>query len=325
MNDPQQTSGGSAARGRDADSPTQMPAKGWRDILVRTWRESSDDNLGLIAAGVAFYAFLALVPLLAALVMTYGLVAEPATVMRHMQSITRLVPADAARLIGEQLMAVSQTASGKQGFGLLVALALALYGAMRGASAIVIALNIVYDEHETRGFVKTTLLSLAITAGAVLVGVIALLAVSALGLVEQLLPGLPALLHTLLRLAFWAAAALAASAAIAAVYRYGPSRDRAKWRWLTPGSLAATLLWLVATLGFGIYVANFGSYNATYGSLGAVVVLLTWLYLSAYVLLFGAELNAELEHQTEKDTTAGQPRPQGARGAQMADTVGEVP
>jgi membrane protein len=311
-------------RGRTAGSPMEMPARGWRDVLVRTWREASDDNLGLIAAGVAFYAFLALVPLLAALVLTYGLVAEPETVMRHMQSITRLVPADAARLIGEQLTTVSQTAAGKQGFGLLVALALALYGAMRGASAIVTALNIVYDEHEERGFVKTTLLALVITVGAVLVGVIALLAVSALGFVERLLPGSSALLHSVIRIVFWAAAALAASGAVAALYRYGPSRDRAKWRWLTPGSIAATLLWLAATLGFGIYVANFGSYNATYGSLGAVVVLLTWLYLSAYVLLFGAELNAELEHQTAEDTTAGQPRPQGQRGAQMADTVGET-
>jgi membrane protein len=309
------------SHGRQADSPTQMPAKGWIDVLKRTYRESNEDNLSLVAAGVAFYAFLAFVPLLAALVLTYGLVAEPESVVRHIQDITTVMPADAARIIGDQLLSVTQTAQGKKGFGLVVALFLALYGAMRGATSIVTALNIVYEEKETRGIVKTNLLSFAITVGTVLVGVVAILAVSAMGYVDQLLPTSSPAVHTALRVVFWAAAALAGSGAIAALYRYGPNRDKAKWRWLTPGSIAATLLWLAATVGFGIYVSNFGNYNATYGSLGAVVVLLMWLYLSAYVLLMGAEMNAELEHQTERDTTAGPEKPMGARGAQVADTV----
>lgn len=291
------------------------------DVLKRSWKEAGDDNLGLVSAGVAFYFFLALVPLLAALVMTYGLVADPETVMRHVKGLANVLPADAAKLIGEQLMSVTQTAQGKKGFGLLLALLLSLYGAMRGATSIMTALNIVYEEDERRGYVRRTLLAFAITLGVVLVGVVAILAVSAMGYVDELLSGLSPALHWVVRIASWIVAAALASVAIAVIYRYGPDRDQPKWRWLSPGSIMATLLWLVATLGFGFYVSNFGSYNATYGSLGAVVVLLMWLYLSAYVLLMGAELNAELEHQTARDTTKGPEQPMGQRGAQVADTV----
>lgn len=308
-------------QGREADRPTDIPAHGWLAVLKRTWAEAGEDNLNLIAAGVAFYFFLALVPLLAALVLTYGLVADPATVVEHLQGLTQLLPADAARLIGEELLSVTQAAQGEKGLGLLLALLLALYGGMRGASSIITALNIAYEEHERRGFVRTTLLAFAMTAGVVLVGLVGIIAVSAMGAVDDLLSdGAPAL-HWLVRSVSWLLAAALASLTIAAIYRYGPDRDEPKWRWLTPGSLIATLLWLAATLGFGFYVSNFGSYNATYGSLGAVVVLLMWLYLSAYVLLLGAELNAELEHQTARDTTEGPERPMGARRAAMADTV----
>lgn len=308
-------------KGRQADRPTDIPAPGWFDVLKRTWKEAGEDNLNLIAAGVAFYFFLALVPLLAALVLTYGLVADPATVMKHLQGLTQLLPADAARLIGEQLVSVTQAAQGEKGFGLLLALLLSLYGGMRGASSIITALNIVYEEEEGRGFIRTTLLAFLMTLGVVLVGVVGIIAVSVMGFVDNLLSGAGPAIHWLVRLLSWALATLLASLAIAAVYRYGPDRDEPKWRWLTPGSIIATLLWLVATLGFGFYVSNFGSYNATYGSLGAVVVLLMWLYLSSYVLLLGAELNAELEHQTARDTTKGPERPIGERGAEMADTV----
>lgn len=313
------------ARGRDATTPSHIPLAGWRDVLIRTWRESSTDNVNLIAAGVAFYFFLAFVPLLAALVMTYGLIAEPETVVRHIQALTRLVPPDAARLIGEQLMSVTQAAQGQKGVGLLIALLLALYGAMRGASSIITALNIVYDEEEKRGFIRTTLLALAMTIGFVLVGMIGILAVSVMGFVERLATALSPMVASLAQVASWILAALLASTVIAAIYRYGPDRDRPRWRWLTPGSVVATLVWLAMTVLFGVYVQNFGNYNATYGSLGAVVVLLMWLYLSAYVLLMGAELNAEMEHQTAQDSTEGPAQPQGTRGAYVADTVGPTP
>jgi membrane protein len=271
-------------------------------VLKRTYGESSRDNVSIIAAGVAFYAFLAFVPLLGAIVLIYGLVAEPSSVVQHMQAMTSMMPADAAKIIGEQLMTVTQTASSKKGIGLLVALLLSIYGAMRGATSIVTALNVVYNVEETRGFIKTTLMSVALTLGAAVALVMALLGVSVLGFVEHLLPFSSPFVHTVLKILFWAVAAAAISLLVALIYRYAPNRPTAKWAWITPGSAVATLLWLAATIGFGFYVANFGSYNATYGSLGAVVVFLTWLYLSAYILLMGGELNSELEKQTAVQT-----------------------
>nr|MDP9412987.1 YihY/virulence factor BrkB family protein [Pseudomonadota bacterium] len=228
-------------------------------------------------------------------------------------------------LIGEQLMNVVQTSGGKKGFGLLLALALALFGARNGAGAIITALNIAYEEEETRGFIRVNLLALGMTAAAVLVAILALVAVTALGYLHKLFPGTPAFLLALGKIVTYVLLTLAGAAAAATLYRYGPSRQKARWAWLTPGSALAAVSWVLLTLAFGIYVANFGNYDATYGSLGAVVVLLTWMYLSSYILLFGAELNSELEHQTAKDTTSGAPLPMGHRGAWVADHIAEEP
>ncbi len=298
-----------------------MPLQGWKDVLVRTWSEAGDDNVGLVAAGVAFYGFLALVPLLGAIVLSYGLIADPQTVIRNMQALTSVMPADAAKLVGEQLMNVVQTSGGKKGFGLLLALALAVFGARGAAGSIITALNIAYEEKEKRGFIAVNLLALGITAAGVLVAILAVIAIAALGHLEDLLPTAPDALLIVGKLLSYVALVLTGAAGAATLYRYGPSREQPRWVWLTPGSVLAALLWMVLTIGFGIYVANFGNYNATYGSLGAVVVLLTWLYLSSYILLFGAELNAELEHQTAKDTTSGADAPVGKRGAWVADHV----
>ena len=308
-------------RGRSAGSPWEMPAGGWKDVAVRTWRESSKDNVGLVAAGVAFYGFLALVPMLGAIVLTYGLVAEPQTVVEHVQSLTTVLPAQVAGLVGEQLMNVVQTSGGKKGLGLVAALAIALWGARNAAGSIVIALNIAYEEEEKRGFLKVTLLALAMTVGAVIVAFLAMGAVAVLSFLHHLFPDTSPAAIVAWKILSYALLGVAAAAAIATLYRYGPSREKAKWTWITPGSAFAAVTWLLLTLGFGFYVANFGNYDATYGSLGAVVVLLTWMYLSAYVLLFGAELNSELEHQTARDTTPGAEQPLGQRGAWAADNV----
>jgi len=289
--------------GARADTPAEVPAPGWWAVLKRTWAESSKDNVNLIAAGVAFYSFLAFVPLLAALVLTYGLVAEPASVVKHMQQLASVMPADAAKLIGEQLMSTVQSAGTQKGFGLLFAILLSIYGAMRGASSIVLALNIVYNVEEDRSFIRTTLLAVAITLGAMIALGAGVVAISAMGYLEHLLPFSSPAIHLLLKVVSWLAAAAAVSLLLAALYRYAPNRPNTKWRWLTPGSLIATALWIAATLGFGFYVSNFGNYNATYGSLGAVVVFLTWLYLTGYILLMGGELNSELEKQTDRKTT----------------------
>ena len=308
-------------RSRTTSSPLAMPLKGWKEVFVRTWREAGDDNVGLVAAGVSFYGFLALVPLLGAIVLSYGLVADPKTVVHNMQGLTSVMPGDAAKLVGEQLMNVVKTSGSKKGLGLLLALALAVFGARSAAGSIVTALNIAYEEKEKRSFIVVNLLALGITAAGVVVAVLAVVAIAALGHLESLLPTAPGFVVVLGKLLSYVALALAGAAGAATLYRYGPSRTKPRWVWLTPGSTLAAVLWLALTLGFGIYVANFGNYNATYGSLGAVVVLLTWLYLSSYILLFGAELNSELEHQTAKDTIRGADKPTGDRGAWAADQV----
>ena len=315
----QNPSGG--GRGKQANSPTEIPARGWKDVLVRAWKEGSADNISLIASGVAFCGVLALVPMLGAVVLSYGLVASPESVIGNVKGMTSVMPQEAAKLIGEQLINVVTTSGGKKGFGLIVALLIALYGATKGAGAIITALNIAYDEEETRGFVRLQLVTLAITGGAVLLAIVATIAIAALGHLDALLPWAPGWVLVLAKLATYVVMAAAGAGAAATLYRYAPDRDEAEWKWLSPGSVGATLAWLAATAGFGIYVANFGSYDATYGSLGAVVVLLTWLYLSAYILLLGAEVNCELERQTATDTTVGAGQPLGTRGAHAADTV----
>ena len=307
--------------GRTADSPFKIPPRGWKQVALRTWRQSSEDNVGLVAAGVAFYAFLALVPLLGATVLTYGLVADPQTVAKNVQSLASVMPQDAAKLIGEQLMSVVQTSGGKKGLGLLLAIAIAIFGARNAAGSIITALNIAYEEEETRGFLKVNLLALAITACAVLVAVFAMLAITALGYLERLFPSAPGFVLALGKVASYALLLAGAAAAAATLYRYGPDRKRARWVWITPGTVFAAVAWLPLTFGFGFYVAHFGNYNKTYGSLATVVILVTWLYLSAYVFLFGAELNSELEHQTARDTTTGPEKPIGQRDAWSADHV----
>lgn len=312
-------------RGRNAASPWAMPAAGWKEILLRTAKESSKDNIGLAAAGVAFYAFLALVPLMGATVLTYGLFASPATVLKNMQSLTNVMPADVARLVGEQLMNVVQASSGKKGLGLLLGIGIALFGARNAAGAIITALNIAYEEEEKRGFIKVTLLALGITAVAVVAALGAVGLITVLRFLASLMPDAPPFILLLIRIASAALILVGAAAAAATLYRYAPSRENAQWRWLTPGTLLSALGWLALSFAFGIYVGRFAHYGATYGSIGGVVALLTLVYLSSYIFLFGAELNSEVEHQTAIDTTTGKADPLGQRGAWSADYVASGP
>ena len=311
----------SGDRGRSAQRPTEIPASGWKEIAFRAWKETDKDNVGIVAAGVAFYGFLALVPLLGATVLTYGLVADPETVVRHAGSITQMLPGEAGQLIGQQLISVVETSGGKKGFGLLLALAIALWGARNAAASLVIALNIAYEEEESRSFIRKTILALLMTLGAVLLALFAGGSIGVLAAIQKLLPDLGPVGSFLFQLLTYVMLGAVAAAAAATLFRYGPSRDKAKWTWLTPGSLLFTFGWIVLTLGFGFYVRSFGNYGATYGSLSAIVVLLTWLYFSAYLLLFAAEINSEIEHQTAHDTTSGPEKPLGQRGAWSADHV----
>jgi membrane protein len=323
------TEAGTAApgeKGREAETPVQIPAPGWKEIALRTWKESSKDNISLVAAGVAFYGLIAMVPLLGATVLTYGLVASPQTVLHNVQSLATSLPKDVAKLIGDQLLNVVKTSGGKKGFALLVAIGVALWGARNAASSLIIALNIAYEEEEKRSFVRVTLLSLTITAAAVLLAAIGGAGVGLMAGLQAWMPNLgPVGVIAGKVLGYLVLAAITAAAA-ATLYRYGPSRQKAKWTWITPGSLFFAVAWVILTLGFGLYVSHFGKYNVTYGSLGGVIVFVTWLYLSSFVLLYGAEFNSEIEHQIARDTTAdGAAKPLGERGAWSADHVADGP
>jgi membrane protein len=294
------------ARERDMAMRAQRSARGF---LARLWDKMSEENIGLMAAGVAFYCFLSLVPLLGAVILSYGLIADPATVSDHIKTIITVVPKDAAKLILSQLVAVVTASSGKTGLGLLLALLLAIYGATRASSAIMAALNVIYGQREQRSLILGTAVSFAIIVGAVAVIITGLLAATVLGWLQDLLSWLgPAALFCI-KIGTWVVAALLASAAIGATYRFGPSKAPKGWRWISMGSGIATLLWLSATVGLGIYVSKFGNYNATYGSLSAVVVLLMWFYVSAYAILLGATINAVLWPQRHPASPASAPLP----------------
>lgn len=307
--------------GRHARSPWQMPAAAWKRIAVRTWNQSWIDNAGLVAAGVAFYGFLAIVPLLAILVLAYGFVAEPETVVGNMQTMMAVLPSDIARLVGEQLMTAVETSRGTNGLAILAALGVALYGGTNAASAIILALNIAYQEKERRSLLRFYLLAITMTLGALLLMVAGLAATTAVTSLDWLAPRASAPLIALGKLLSALVLVLVAAAVAATLYRYAPSREDARWVWITPGSLFSAVGWVLLTVAFGFYVRRVADYGATYGSLGAMVALLTWLYLSAYLFVVGAELNSEVEHQTAVDSTTGPEQPLGRRGAWAADHV----
>lgn len=308
--------------GATAGSPWSMPASAWIQVIKRVYVMIGFHEVGLLAAGLAFFVFLALTPLIAATVMVYGLVGDPAAVQTQMQAIVRVVPAEAAKLIEGQLLQIVTTSSGVTGFALLIAMFFAVYGGMRAASGMISALNIINEEHETRSFISLTLRAAALTVAAVLIALTGLLSGGVFAWLQTqtgvFLGGATSLLFKLLT---WAAAIALGTAGFALIMRYGPDRRPAKWRWLTPGSLLATVLWILVSFGFSLYVAYISDYNATYGSLSAIVVFLMWLFLSAYGVLLGALLNAEIERQTYCDTTIGPARPPGDRGAVLADQV----
>ncbi|MFL6723767.1 MAG: YihY/virulence factor BrkB family protein [Sphingomicrobium sp.] len=310
--------------GRTATSPWQMPLGAWKEVALRTWNQSWLDNIGLIAAGVAFYGFLALVPLLGILVLSYGMFAQPATVVEHVMAMLKILPPDVVELIGQLLINAVDSSKQTSGLGILVALAVALYAGSNGAGAIMSALNIAYEQKESRSLVRFYAIAFAITVTAVMIALLALAAMAAVGELERILPKASGSMLTLGKLGLYLAMTALAAGVAATLYRFGPSREDARWQWLTPGSIFTALVWLLLAMGFSFYVTKLTDYDATYGSIAAIVMLLTWMYLSAYVFLFGAELNAELEHQTAKDSTTGRPEPLGKRGAWVADHVAGV-
>lgn len=309
-------------RGRTARGPHEIPRRGWTDVLWRTWEEAGNDRLLSVAAGVTFYVLLALFPAIAAFVSVYGLVADSGTVASHVGALSTMLPGGAVEIVGEQVDRIAGQETGTLGFAFAGSVLLSLWSANAGMKALIDALNIVYEEDEKRSFVRLTLVSFAFTIGAMLFLVAALGVIVAVPVVLKAV-GLGETVDFVIRLARWPLLLVAVAVALSAAYRYGPSRAEPRWRWVTPGGLAAAVLWVAASLMFNWYAANFGSYNETYGSLGAAIVFMTWIWISTAVVLLGGELNAELEHQTASDSTSGPPEPLGRRGARMADTVGD--
>ena len=308
-------------RGRRATAPWQIPWAGWKDILWRVYASINDNRLLAVAAGVVFYSLLAIFPAIAAFVSLYGLIADASTIDSHLSLAAGIFPAGAVDILHEQITRLTAKTDAKLGLGFVTGLAVALWSANAGMKGIIDALNVVYDEKEKRSFVKLNLLSLLFTLVAIFSLIIALAAVVIAPIVFSAvgLSSLPGLAIAALR---WPLLLVLAAIALAAIYRYGPSRTEARWQWLSFGSVAAAVAWLIGSVLFSWYISHFGAYNATYGSLGAAVGMMMWMWISAIVILLGGELNAEIEHQTAHDSTVGSEKPLGERGAVMADTIG---
>ncbi|MGO8919632.1 MAG: YihY/virulence factor BrkB family protein [Stellaceae bacterium] len=292
----------SAGIGRFVAAPQQITAAGWRDILTRVIANIGRDNVSLIAAGVAFYALLSLAPGFTALVALYGLVADPAAVQAHVAGLGGMMPPEAQQLVADELTAIVQAHSSSLGLGFVISLLIALWSANAGTSALISALNVAYGEREKRGLLRYYASTLLLMLGGAICGGCALLLIAVLPALLQWLP-LGEAGRALFAILRWPALLLLFAAVLALLYRYAPCRREPRWSWVSWGAAAAALLWIAGSVLFSVYVGRFATYNKTYGSLGAVVVLLMWLWLSAYAVLLGAELNAEMERQSARDPT----------------------
>ncbi len=312
-----------ADRGRLADKPSDIPAKGWWDILRRTFNQLSADNLSIVASGMAFYGFTAMVPALAATIAIYSLLNDPSTVTAQIESMAHILPAQTQPILHEQLVRLS-TDTQSAGWSAVLGIGLALFGAMKAMIALTIGLNVAYHEKERRGFVKLYGTALVLTIAGIIGVIVAVSLIAVIPSVLRLM-GIDGAGQTIFNILRWPLLALLFAVGLGVVYRYAPCRDNPQWRWVSWGAGAATVLWLLGSAAFSFYLARFDNFEGTYGSLGAIVALLLWLFLTSFVILLGAELDAEMERQTVKDTTVGPEEPMGKRGAHAADKLGHVP
>jgi membrane protein len=310
-------------RGRRARSPWQIPRKGWKDILIRTYQQLGEDRLLAVAAGVVFYGLLALFPAITALVSSYALFAKPSTISGHLALLAGVLPGGAFDIVQDQVNRVLAKGDVKLGFAFAFSFLLAVWSANGGTKALMDALNVAYEEQEKRGFFKLNLVSLAFTFGGLIAVLLAIGSIVALPIVLATV-GLGSVADAVLRIGRWPVLVVALLLGLALLYRYGPSRRSAEWQWLSIGSVFATVSWLAGSALLSFYLSNYANYDATYGSLGAAIGLMVWMWMSTIVILLGAELNSEIEHQTAADTTEGGDKPLGTRGAKVADTVGEA-
>jgi membrane protein len=308
-------------RGRQADHPGEIPPRGWKDILKRVWDEIGNDRVMPLSAGMTYFSLMALFPAIGALVSLYGLFADRASINQHLDLLSGVLPAGALQVIGDQMKLVASQGDGTLGLAFFGTLLVSLWSANAGMKAMFDSLNLVYGEKEKRSFIKLNALSLGFTLAMLVLILVAMGGVVVLPVVLKYL-WLDSFSEILIKLLRWPIMFLGVALALACIYRYGPSRERPKWRWVTPGSAVAAVGWIAVSVLFSWYAENFASYNETYGSLGAIMGFMVWIWLSGTVVLVGAELDAEMEHQTAKDSTTGKPKPLGGRGATMADTVG---
>ena len=313
-----------AIPGERAETPVQIPPTGWWQVVRRAFKEASADNVPMLAGGVAFFAFLAVFPALIAAISLYGLIADPATVAEQLRSIAAVLPESAQPLIADQLNSIVSASGGALTIGLIVSVVAALWSASGGTGNLIKAINIAYDEEEHRGAIKLRAIALALTVGAI---VFVLLTLGLVAVVPVVLDALPfgVVGRVLTQILRWVLLIGIVVAALAVVYRVAPDRDAPRFRWVSVGALTATVLWVLGSVGFSVYVNFFGNYNKTYGAVAGVVVLMLWMYLTSYIVLLGAEINAESERQTRADTTRGPDQPMGARGADAADTLAGEP
>jgi membrane protein len=310
--------------GVHAEKPTQIPARGWLQIVKRAWAENSADNMPIIGAGVAFFAFLAIFPALIATISLYGLVASPETVARQIESLSDQLPESAQSLLADQLTNITQNSGGALTVSLIISILAALWSASGGTGNLITAVNLAYDEVETRSFIKRKALALGLTLGAI---VFVLITFALIAVVPVVLNAIPlGIFGTILaQVVRWLLLLGVMAGALSVLYRVAPDRDAPKFRWVSLGSVVVTVIWAVISLLFSLYVDNFGSYDKTYGAIAGVIVLMLWLQLTCFLVLLGAEINSEMEHQTAADTTEGEPQPMGQRDATMADELPDPP
>nr|WP_245282305.1 YihY/virulence factor BrkB family protein [Methylobacterium sp. CCH7-A2] len=287
-------------------------------MLWRTYGEVDKDRVLAVAAGVTFYGLLAVFPAVTAFVSLYGLVADPGTITEQLSVAEGVLPSGAIEILRDQIVRISTGNETKLGLAFVIGLVLSAWSANAGVKAVFDALNVAYGEDEKRSFIRLNLTSLIFTLGILVFAVIAIVAVAAIPVVLDYLY-LGDAVEWLISLGRWPALIVLLMVGLAALYRFGPSRDEAQWKWVSPGAVFASIAWLLGSVLFSWYVASFEDYNKTYGALGAVIALLMWMWLSATIILVGAELNSEAERQTLRDTTKGPPRPIGLRGAEAAD------
>ncbi|MDQ0133195.1 membrane protein [Neorhizobium galegae] len=309
-------------RGREADSPEEIPPPGLKDVLWRVYGSLAQDRITLIAAGVTYYLLLALFPAASALVSIYGFISDPAAIVDRITFLSSVMPADALNIFLDQLRALTTERNTTLSIALIGGLALALWSANNGMKALFEAMNVAYAEEEKRSIVRLNLISLLFTFGALLLAIVILFAMGVVPAVLRYL-WLDRWTEIIIRLARWPIMMLFVTGGIMMLYRFGPSREPAKLKWLTWGAAFSAVAWLAASIAVSFYLGNIADYNATYGTLGALIGFMVWTWISVIIVIVGAEINAELEHQTARDSTTGRPKPLGARGAYMADTVGE--